>query len=65
VQLSEVKRLLGVELGDSPVRAPAIAYLGWYRFAGARFIDVRRRGLRAVKKYKCEGLFANVSDPVK
>jgi hypothetical protein len=50
VQLSEGKRLLGVELGDNQVRAPAIAYLGRYRFAGARFIAVRRRGLRAVKK---------------
>jgi hypothetical protein len=50
VQLSEGKRLLGVELGDSQVRAPTIAYLGRYRFAGARFIAVYRRGLRAVKK---------------
>jgi hypothetical protein len=50
VQLSEGKQLLGVELGDSQVRAPAIAYLGRYRFAGAWFIAVRRRGLWGVKK---------------
>jgi hypothetical protein len=50
VQLSEGKQLLGVELGDSQVRELAIAYLGWYRFVEARFIVVRRRGLRAVKK---------------
>jgi hypothetical protein len=37
VKLIEGKCSLGVELGFSQVRAPAIAYLGRYRFAGARF----------------------------
>jgi hypothetical protein len=49
MQLIEGKHLLGVELGLSQVRAPAIAYLGWYRFAGARFVATRRRGPRVVK----------------
>jgi hypothetical protein len=49
VQFSEGKQLLGVELGDSQVRLPAIAYLGRYGFARARFIAVRRRGPRVVK----------------
>jgi hypothetical protein len=49
VQLSKEKRLLGVELGVSQVRAAAIACLGWYRFAGARYIAARRRGPRVVK----------------
>jgi hypothetical protein len=50
VQLSEGKRLLGVELGDSQVRAPTIAYLGRYGFAEARSAAVRRRGPGVVKK---------------
>jgi hypothetical protein len=49
VQLIEGKQLLGVELGVSQVRAPAIACLGRYRFAGARLIAVRRRGPQVVK----------------
>jgi hypothetical protein len=49
VQLSEGKRLLGVELGLNQIRALAIAYLGRYRFAGARFFAARRRGPRVVK----------------
>jgi hypothetical protein len=49
VQLSEGKRLLGIELGLSQVRAPTIAYLGRYRFVGARFFAARRRGPRVVK----------------
>jgi hypothetical protein len=50
VQLSEGKRLLGVELGDSQARAPAIAYLGRYKLAGARSAAERRRGPHVVKK---------------
>jgi hypothetical protein len=50
VKLIEGKRSLGVELGLSQVRAPAIAYLGQYRFTGAWFFAVRRRGPRVVKK---------------
>jgi hypothetical protein len=48
VQLIEGKHLLGVELGLSQVRAPAIAYLGRYEFAGAWFFASRRQGLRVV-----------------
>jgi hypothetical protein len=62
MQLVEGKRSLGVELGFSQVRAPAIAYLGWYEFAGARFFAVRRRGPRVVKNYNLEGFGVNVSD---
>jgi hypothetical protein len=50
VKLIEEKRSLGVELGFSQVRALAIAYVGRYRFVGARFFAVRRRGPRVVKK---------------
>jgi hypothetical protein len=50
MKLIEGKHSLGVELGFSQVRAPTIAYLGRYRFAGARFIAVRRHGPRVVKK---------------
>jgi hypothetical protein len=50
VQLIEGKRLLDVELGVSKVRAPAIACLGRYRFAGARSAAVLRRGPDVVKK---------------
>jgi hypothetical protein len=50
VKLIEGKRSLGVELGLNQVRAPVIAYHGRYEFAGARFLDVRRRGPRVVKK---------------
>jgi hypothetical protein len=49
MQLIEGKRSLGVELGLSQVRAPTIAYLGRYRFAGARFFASSRRGPRVVK----------------
>jgi hypothetical protein len=49
VQLMEGKRLLGVELGVSKVRASAITCLVRYRFVGARFIAVHRRGPRVVK----------------
>jgi hypothetical protein len=49
MQLIEVKRSLGVELGLSQVRAPTIAYLGRYRFAGAQFFAARHRGPRVVK----------------
>jgi hypothetical protein len=49
VKLIEVKHSLGVELGFSQVRAPTIAYLGWYRFARVRFVAARRRGPRVVK----------------
>jgi hypothetical protein len=49
MQLIEGKRWLDVELGISQVRAPAIACLGRYRFAGARPGTVRRRGPRVVK----------------
>jgi hypothetical protein len=52
VQLIEGKRLLDVELGISQVRAPAIACLGQYRFAGARSAAVLRRGPDVVKEYK-------------
>jgi hypothetical protein len=50
VKLIEGKRSLGVELGFSQVRAPTIAYLDRYKFAGAWFFAVRRRGPRVVKK---------------
>jgi hypothetical protein len=49
VQLSEGKRLLGVELGLNQVRASIVAYLGWYRFARAWFFAARRRGPQVVK----------------
>jgi hypothetical protein len=49
MQLIEGKRLIGVELGLSQVRAPAIAYLGWYEFAGARFFAALRQGPQVVK----------------
>jgi hypothetical protein len=62
VQLSEGKRLLGVELGVSQVRAPAIVCLGQYRFAGARFIAAHCRGPRVVKNQNVEGCGVNVSD---
>jgi hypothetical protein len=50
MKLIEGKRSLGVELGFSQIRATAIAYPGRYRFAGARFFAVRRRGPQVVKK---------------
>ena len=50
MKLIKGKRSLGVELGLSQVRASVIAYLGRYEFAGARFLDVRRRGPQVVKK---------------
>jgi hypothetical protein len=59
LQLIEGKR---VELGVSQARAPAIAYLGRYRLAGARLVAVHRRGPGVVKKKKGEGLDVNVSD---
>jgi hypothetical protein len=49
VKLIEGKRSSGVELGFSQVRAPAIDYLGRYRFAEVRFVATRRRGPRVVK----------------
>jgi hypothetical protein len=49
MQLIEGKRLLGVELGLSQVRASVVECRGWYRFAGARFFAARRRGPRVVK----------------
>jgi hypothetical protein len=49
VKLIEGKRSLGVELGFSQVRAPAISYLGRYMFARVRFVVARRRGPRVVK----------------
>jgi hypothetical protein len=62
LQLIEGKRLSGVELGVSQARAPAIAYLGWYRLAGARLVAIHRRGSGVVKKKKGDGLGVNVSD---
>jgi hypothetical protein len=62
MQLVEGKRSLGVELGFSQVRTPAIAYLGRYELAGAQFFAVRRRGPRVVKNYNLEGFGVNVSD---
>jgi hypothetical protein len=49
MKLIKGKRSLGVELGFSQVRAPAIAYLGQHRFTGVRFVAARRRGPRVVK----------------
>jgi hypothetical protein len=49
MKLIEGKRSLDVELGLSQVRTPAIAYLGRYRFTGARFVAARCRGPRVVK----------------
>jgi hypothetical protein len=62
LQLIEEKQLSGVELGVSQARAPAIAYLGRYRLAGARLVAVHCRGLGVVKKKKGGGLSVNVSD---
>jgi hypothetical protein len=39
-----------VELGVSQARAPVIAYLGRYRFAGDVLVAVHRRGPGAAKK---------------
>jgi hypothetical protein len=50
VQLIKGKHLLDVELGISQVRAPIIACLGRYRFAGARSAAVLRCGPDVVKK---------------
>jgi hypothetical protein len=49
VQLIEGKRLLGVELGLSQIRAPVIECHSRYRLAGARSAAVRRRGPDIVK----------------
>jgi hypothetical protein len=50
VKLIERKRLLGVELGLSQIRAPVIKYRGQYEFVGARFSAAPRRGPRGVKE---------------
>jgi hypothetical protein len=50
VKLIEGKHSLGVELGLSQVRAPAIAYFSRYEFAGARFSAAPHRGPRGVKE---------------
>ena len=65
VQLSEGKRLLGVELGVNQVRALAVAYSGQNELAGARLVAVHRRGPGVVKKKKGKGLSVNVSDTSK
>jgi hypothetical protein len=49
VKLIEGKRLIGVELRLSQIRAPVLKYRGRYEFVGARFSAVRRRGPRVVK----------------
>jgi hypothetical protein len=50
MQLIEGKRLLGVELGLSQIRAPVIKCRGWHEFAGAWFFAAPRRGPWVVKK---------------
>jgi hypothetical protein len=49
MQLIKGKRLLGVELGLSQVRAMVIECRGRYRFARAWFFAAHRRGPRVVK----------------
>jgi hypothetical protein len=49
MQLIEGKRLLGVELGLSQVRALVIECRGRYRLAGAQSVAVRCRGPDVVK----------------
>jgi hypothetical protein len=49
MQFIEGKRLLGVELGLSQVRALVIECRGRYRLAGARFAAVRHRERDVVK----------------
>jgi hypothetical protein len=49
MQLIEGKRLLDVELGIHQARALAVALSGQYELAGARSVDVHRRGSRDVK----------------
>jgi hypothetical protein len=50
MKLIEGKRLLGVELDLSQIRALVIECRSRYEFAGAWFLAVRRRGPRVVKK---------------
>jgi hypothetical protein len=50
MKLIEGKRLLGVELDLSQIRAPVIECRSRYEFTEARFLAVRRRGPRVVKK---------------
>jgi hypothetical protein len=50
VKLIEWKRLLGVELRLSQIRALVIKYRGRYEFAGARFSAAPRRGPQGAKE---------------
>jgi hypothetical protein len=50
VELIEGKRSLGIKLGLSQIRAPAIVYFSQYEFAGARSSIAPRRGPRVVKR---------------
>jgi hypothetical protein len=62
MQLIKGKRLLGVELGLSQVRAPVIECRGRYRLAGARSATMLRRGPHVVKNYNWRGVFVTVSE---
>jgi hypothetical protein len=49
MQLIEGKWLLRVQFGVNRTGALVVELFGRYRFTGARFIAVRRRGPRVVK----------------
>jgi hypothetical protein len=65
LQLSEGKWSFRVEFGVKQREGLAVANSGQYELAGARPVDVRRRGSRVVKNRKGKGLFENVSDTTK
>jgi hypothetical protein len=57
VKLIEGKRLIGVELCLSQMRAPVLKYLGRYEFVGAPFSAALRRGPWGLKELKRRGVF--------